>query len=1323
MSLYHGEKSGPIALDASAPGAGQAVVYPLLGDVKRVVKFFPSAPGTETLEKLRWMIANPPLQGEAGSGQFSFAWPEELVLDEEQEAVGILLPPCRANFSLLEIYNPLRRRQNNFRLNWRQLHQVARNLAAAVAALHQKGYVVGDLNQGNILVAPDLSVTLIETDSWQVSIADRIFACTPGREEVGAPELIGANPGETRRTIQSDLYALAVLIYQLLQEGSHPMRGNWKGSAEAPSIPEKIRRGLFPYGPKKGLNEPLLELRPNFYDLRPGIQRLFLRAFVQGTRRPQARPSAAEWQKILARKSFKRCTVERDHIYSPHSSECPWCARERALQALDAPQPKLAPATPPVYRQAGLLPVPAEQAETPPGGKPILQTRHSDVDFEPVICGQTPPVRSLLINNLGSGTLEVQISLSDPGFSSSPAALQLKRGESERIFISAGTQAKPGRVRAEIILTSNGGNQRIGVVATYLEGRLVFEPQKIDFGLLRPGEVQSRDLFVSSLGSTSQVYTLSSEQNWLSFAPQTLTLSSEPVRIQLVAAAAAQQDGEALEQMGQLVLSSPGMPPEKLEVKFTLSAPRLEAPARLDLGRIAPASLEPVEVRLANSGSTTLHGKVLTSTPWIRLPLPEFEIEPASKFSLPISLDASLLAQISETEAGNGSLVIESDGGRREIGLTAALGTPQLELSESRLDLGEVQPGQEFSRRIRISNRGNAMLRCELELETFCPWLNIAPAELSCPPGQSRELNLTLNEEAVAARAEATQIVNTLNLKSNAGSFQIPISGWLLTPLMLLDKTEIDLGLVEHGELIETKLILKNRGKARLKVHLQPLTAWLKVDHVELELQPEEAETLTLQVDTRELPREPGQTWHAETLFLASNAGDMQLPLSFELVCGMISAQPETINFGRITGLRRQEHILTIYNPGAAELRGEFTHLPEWIQPSKTSFRVPAGRSMSLSLNVDGLLLKTRGRDKILIQSNAGDLSLPVQAEPALSILQLSPHQLESCREAADSGWLRLVNRGLTPLPVSLKAAGKVVPEPRHLTFQPNREETITLQFPAGEENLSLSIERKASSHQPNEKLLLDLQPKEIGEKLVVRHGEARIALADGGVMDLVYIPAGHFLTGSDFNADKLAEEQYEPRQRLVRSESFWMGKFPVTHGQYRLFLEESGQPLPPLWNPAAADDLPVVNVSWLDAAAYCQWFSIQTGLETDLPDELSWEKAARGTDGRIWPWGNNPPGRRMFPPDRIAPQPVGSSSPASDAPTGCVDMVGNVAQWMKDSIYDPENKSGSSAYRLLKGGSWFNTAPVDTRAAARRSEKIDTCLETIGFRICIRLE
>ena len=215
---------------------------------------------------------------------------------------------------------------------------------------------------------------------------------------------------------------------------------------------------------------------------------------------------------------------------------------------------------------------------------------------------------------------------------------------------------------------------------------------------------------------------------------------------------------------------------------------------------------------------------------------------------------------------------------------------------------------------------------------------------------------------------------------------------------------------------------------------------------------------------------------------------------------------------------------------------------------------------------------------------------------------------------------------------------------------------------------------------------------------------------------DWVTIPAGEFLMGSDKSKDADARDDESP-QHTVNLPAFRIARVPVTNAQYKKFVDATGHQAPKHWKngqiPDKKEDHPVVYVSWHDALAFCTWAQVR------LPTEADWEKAARGADGRIFPWGNAEPDdkRCNFNKHVGDTTPVGRY-PTSASPYGCLDMAGNVWEWT-GSLYKsyPYDAGDARELRVMRGGTFFNRRDV-VRCAFRSFIRPDYGLDYIGFRV-----
>jgi formylglycine-generating enzyme required for sulfatase activity len=220
-----------------------------------------------------------------------------------------------------------------------------------------------------------------------------------------------------------------------------------------------------------------------------------------------------------------------------------------------------------------------------------------------------------------------------------------------------------------------------------------------------------------------------------------------------------------------------------------------------------------------------------------------------------------------------------------------------------------------------------------------------------------------------------------------------------------------------------------------------------------------------------------------------------------------------------------------------------------------------------------------------------------------------------------------------------------------------------------------------------------------------------------------VYVPKGTFNMGSTRGEGD--EQPIHP----VTLDAYWIMRTEVTNAHYIRCVTSGScsRPNPGRWQDETYADHPITNVNWAQANAYCMW------SDARLPTEAEWEKAARGADGRIYPWGNDSPSYVLA----LANYKnyVGSTNavgnyPAGASPYGVLDMAGNVWEWVNDWYaddyyaqsleYNPTGPS-SGERRVLRGGSWSSHASY-IRADSRHSSNPGQQINNIGFR-CVRSE
>lgn len=238
--------------------------------------------------------------------------------------------------------------------------------------------------------------------------------------------------------------------------------------------------------------------------------------------------------------------------------------------------------------------------------------------------------------------------------------------------------------------------------------------------------------------------------------------------------------------------------------------------------------------------------------------------------------------------------------------------------------------------------------------------------------------------------------------------------------------------------------------------------------------------------------------------------------------------------------------------------------------------------------------------------------------------------------------------------------------------------------------------------------------------------------------IDWVTIPAGPFLMGSDTEKDRQAFAN-EIHQYEAKLPAYRISRYLITYAQFQAFIDDpggfhnsrwwKGLAMPDGHNRAPDEQAfkfwnhPRERISWYDAVAFCRWLSAKLHYEVRLPTEQEWEKAARGTDGRIYPYGDEFDAVK----GNTKETGIGQTSavglfPDGASPYGLQDMSGNTWEWCltqrEVNVFDAQNNEVTGdANRILHGGSW-DSYDVYARAACRADSAPDDCHELVGFRV-----
>lgn len=349
MTTYFGRnRSAFYTLGCRLGGGGEGEVYEIAGKHNLVAKIYfdskfnPTSespnPRQELKEKIETMLDQP--VDPYINGVLSVAWPQDILTNQQGQFVGYTMPRVNGRYHIFAASRERERVKLYPNYTWKTAILIAHNLALAVKVIHTTNAVVGDMNPNNIMLDEKGHVTLIDTDSFNITNkrTGKTYKCSVGVPEMLPPELQGKNLAKSSSvfTKQTDSFALSIHIFNLLMNNCHPfgcvgLNKSQSSSSNNPVV-HNIVRGNCPYV-TKGLGATSPDA-PDVMMLPKEIRQLFDRAFSYSSStavRPATiskRPSAEEWQSalgVLFNRNFKTCVKDKTHVYPSGYSKCPWC--------------------------------------------------------------------------------------------------------------------------------------------------------------------------------------------------------------------------------------------------------------------------------------------------------------------------------------------------------------------------------------------------------------------------------------------------------------------------------------------------------------------------------------------------------------------------------------------------------------------------------------------------------------------------------------------------------------------------------------------------------------------------------------------------------------------------------------------------------------------------------------------------------------------------------------------------------------------------------------------------------------------------------------
>ena len=355
--IYYGRNHKTYTLGTKLGSGGEGEIYDIVGNPSLVAKIYfnskfnpvpgNSNPRRNLKEKIETMLEQP-VQPNV-NGVLTVAWPQDILLNQQGQFIGYVMPRVKSTNHIFAASRERERVQLYPHYTWKTSIAIAYNLSLAVRTIHQSNAVIGDMNPNNIMIDEHGHVTIIDTDSFNITNkkTGKVYKCSVGISEMLAPELQGKNLANPRSVFneKTDDFSLAIHICTLLMNNCHPFgctSFNISQSSKSTNpIVYNIVRGNCPYVShskvKASSDSPDFNMLPEY------IRNLFDRTFKYTSSTAiksstiNKRPSAEEWRVALEKlleDNMKTCKKHSPevHVYPASYHKCPWCAIKGKVQ-------------------------------------------------------------------------------------------------------------------------------------------------------------------------------------------------------------------------------------------------------------------------------------------------------------------------------------------------------------------------------------------------------------------------------------------------------------------------------------------------------------------------------------------------------------------------------------------------------------------------------------------------------------------------------------------------------------------------------------------------------------------------------------------------------------------------------------------------------------------------------------------------------------------------------------------------------------------------------------------------------------------------------
>ncbi|MFZ5918419.1 MAG: BACON domain-containing protein [Chloroflexota bacterium] len=553
--------------------------------------------------------------------------------------------------------------------------------------------------------------------------------------------------------------------------------------------------------------------------------------------------------------------------------------------------------------------------------------------------------------------------------------------------------------------------------AVGIRPRLDVSPRGFDFGQIPPTKKAIARLHIHNKGQGFLTGRIESPFPWLAVPrPFFGCRGGQTAEVSVVARGRRLPAGVTHSPQAILITSNGGQ--AWLEARAESSEPVLAVQtARLDFGPITPGSSHIAHLSLSNQGGGLLSGSVHSRLPWLRVRRPEFRCPAGASARIPIELiGGQMPPEAIDAARVQRALVVDSDTAQATVDIAWQWARPGLALDTTALDFGAARRPARITRSVTLSNPGTAELVGRATSQVN--WLQVQPAEFSCPPGSQQTLRLVADTANLPGGD--TLVAEAVMIQANAGRQALTAAVEVLAPELVVEPAFVELGTVQDGDDVEVAITVSNRGSVSWEGQAHSTLPWLSVEPEMLLIEPGHSVLLTAILDTTAL--ETGGEWTiADALHIAGQGEQRNVGAHVVLARPQLAVGRTRLDFGIIGRQEIATLPLEIHNTGNGQLAWQIEWPTKgkeaWLEAIPVSGRCGPGQRVSVQVRAFALAVEGKaGQAWLTVHSNAGRADLPASVALSAPRLAVDPPSLDfdsSENYAAVARTLRVANKGV----------------------------------------------------------------------------------------------------------------------------------------------------------------------------------------------------------------------------------------------------------------------------------------------------------------------